>query len=115
MMTESFSSLSISSYWPSLWGLEEGMWGKGFVCCLCNAWLIPSRLQMVKDGTTFIKLQKVGMGDGAIVDKKGTPKWCTHWVSGVKLSTYLFSWGWSFFELFTLAIVKFSSIVPMAI
>jgi hypothetical protein len=29
---------------------------------------------MVKDGTTFIKLQKVGMGDGAIVDKKGTPK-----------------------------------------
>jgi hypothetical protein len=29
---------------------------------------------MVKDGTTFIKLQKMGMGDDAIVDKKGMSK-----------------------------------------
>lgn len=61
-----------------MWGLEEGMWGKGFVCCLCNARLIPSKLRMVKDGTTFMKLQKVGMGDGATMDKKGTSKWCKH-------------------------------------
>jgi hypothetical protein len=36
------------------------------------------------------------------------------WVSGAKLSTYLFSWGWSFFELFMLVIVKFSSIASVA-
>jgi hypothetical protein len=29
---------------------------------------------MVKDESTLMKFQKVGMKDGATVDKKGTPK-----------------------------------------
>jgi hypothetical protein len=46
------------------------------ICLLfvCNAGLIPSKLQMVKCMTTFMKLQKMGMGDGATMDKKGTSK-----------------------------------------
>lgn len=38
----------------------------------------------------------------------------THWVSRAKVSTYLFSWGWGFFESFMLVIVKFYSIAPVA-
>jgi hypothetical protein len=30
---------------------------------------------MVEDGTTLMKLQKIELGDGAIMDKRGTLKW----------------------------------------
>jgi hypothetical protein len=46
---------------------------------------------MVEDGTTLMKLQKIELGDGVIMDKRGAPKWS--YITKLELSFHFINLG----------------------
>jgi len=68
------------------------MCGSGFVFLfVCNARLILCEMQMVEDGIALMKLEKVELGDGVHMNKRGTLKWSCKTKS--KLSYQLINLG----------------------